>query len=299
MTNIVYTTTLTKPAPRVALANALADLITFIPLKEVVDQTIVETGGPRPEDEGRALCFRLTDTGLDLFDHGTVGPPPAFQHWPDGVDEPTGWGTYPIETEAADRPSFWVFIPAFGPDQTPIDRDAAEARLASNVGARNIVGRAKHYMPAPPATGRSQWGYFWRLNTEGELLFMRGYTHLFDFYVQIDPPWDHHGNPIDRLAFSDRPVPIPRNRPVPFPWGAGGVDAGDWDEVKPTDLVGIDLPPSIHALLTRETPTLISELVGHRLRVIRPGDVVTMDYRPDRFNIVVTASGVIIRTGFY
>jgi hypothetical protein len=63
-----------------------------------------------------------------------------------------------------------------------------------------------------------------------------------------------------------RPFPIPRPFPTPFP---------------------------NHAHL------LISELPGHVCRVIRPGDMVTLDLRPDRFNITLDANGVVTSTGFF
>lgn len=46
-------------------------------------------------------------------------------------------------------------------------------------------------------------------------------------------------------------------------------------------------------------PTTIAGLVGRSLRVIHPGDAVTMDYRPDRVNVFVTAQNIITRVGFF
>lgn len=68
---------------------------------------------------------------------------------------------------------------------------------------------------------------------------------------------------------------------VPYPW---------FEKVKTLMKgEGVDfLPPDI-----KSTPVLIRELVGHPLRVFKPGDVGTMDYVPKRVNIKVDASGFI------
>lgn len=99
MANVVYTTTLTKPGNEVALANALYELLVCVPLDEVLEQA-VEQSGPRPSDSGRALCFRLTDKGLSLYRHGFVPPPQNFREWPKDKPEPD-FSRYPI-----DRPNF-------------------------------------------------------------------------------------------------------------------------------------------------------------------------------------------------
>ncbi|MDO9503644.1 I78 family peptidase inhibitor [Falsiroseomonas sp.] len=45
----------------------------------------------------------------------------------------------------------------------------------------------------------------------------------------------------------------------------------------------------------KEGPTQISEMIGKPCRVIRPGDAVTRDYRPERVNIFVDAGNRIER----
>lgn len=87
MSNIVYATTFTKPAPEMALSNALASMIIFVFREDVKDQSFEQTG-PWSDDEGRALCFRLTTAGIGIFRNGVVGPPTGWREWPSEVPEP-------------------------------------------------------------------------------------------------------------------------------------------------------------------------------------------------------------------
>lgn len=50
--------------------------------------------------------------------------------------------------------------------------------------------------------------------------------------------------------------------------------------------------------LTAFNPQSVQDLVGHPLRVYQTGDAITMDWRPDRCNIEVGASRVIIKVWF-
>jgi hypothetical protein len=94
MSKIIYTTTLTKPAPEIALANALAELLTIVPRKEVTAQAF-SYQPPDPADEGRALSFKLTEAGYDLFKHGVVSPTKGWKDWPSHVPE-ADFSQYPL-----------------------------------------------------------------------------------------------------------------------------------------------------------------------------------------------------------
>jgi hypothetical protein len=59
------------------------------------------------------------------------------------------------------------------------------------------------------------------------------------------------------------------------------------------------LPSPFPTPFPNHAHVLISELPGHVCRVIRPGDMVTLDLRPDRFNITLDANGVVTSTGFF
>lgn len=94
MTGIVYTTTLTKPMPEIALANALNELTAVVPRREVVAQAFSEQA-PESGDEGRALSFKLTDEGYEIFKTGIVGSPKGWKDWPASAPEPD-FSRYPL-----------------------------------------------------------------------------------------------------------------------------------------------------------------------------------------------------------
>ena len=48
----------------------------------------------------------------------------------------------------------------------------------------------------------------------------------------------------------------------------------------------------------RGTPKSVRSLIGHKCRVYKTGDVLTMDFWPDRVNIEVNASGIIVDIWF-
>lgn len=50
--------------------------------------------------------------------------------------------------------------------------------------------------------------------------------------------------------------------------------------------------------LTGETPQDVQGLVGHPLRAYTTGDMLTLDWRPDRCNIETNALGVIVKVWF-
>ena len=95
MSKIVYTTTNTKPAVEMMLANALADLVPRVGLKNVESQAHTLW---RPQDAVGSfiLCFKLTDEGENLLFTGIAGPG-DFKKWPaDGAPE-LDWAQYPID----------------------------------------------------------------------------------------------------------------------------------------------------------------------------------------------------------
>jgi hypothetical protein len=101
MSNIVYMTTNVKPSDEIVLAIGYHQLVAAVPKEEVVAQAY-RAGAPREGDMWRCAAFRLTDTGINIFRHGIVGPPRGFQEWPEGLEEPD-WDRYPIRSELALR----------------------------------------------------------------------------------------------------------------------------------------------------------------------------------------------------
>ena len=81
------------------------------------------------------------------------------------------------------------------------------------------------------------------------------------------------------------PEPLPAFLPRPFP---------------PLEPFPLPFPrPGPIPTFPRHPHVAISELPGHMCRVIRPGDMVTLDLRFERFNISLDANGVITNVGFY
>ncbi len=52
------------------------------------------------------------------------------------------------------------------------------------------------------------------------------------------------------------------------------------------------------AEMANRNPTDIQNLVGHTVRVYETGAPITMDWRPDRFNVVTNKNGIIVRVWF-
>lgn len=52
------------------------------------------------------------------------------------------------------------------------------------------------------------------------------------------------------------------------------------------------------ASLVANTPTAIADLVGHPLRTYKTGDMITKDWRPERFNIELDESRNIVKVWF-
>lgn len=98
---------------------------------------------------------------------------------------------------------------------------------------------------------------------------------------------------------SEAPAPPPTSQPAP-PSGSPEPKpgAGDPPLVKPEeDACGAGkLTDYLNRLPTTDVDASIRQTVGHdRIRTIKPGDAVTMDFRPDRLNIEIGEDGRIKR----
>lgn len=63
----------------------------------------------------------------------------------------------------------------------------------------------------------------------------------------------------------------------------------------PPDMTATCGAEGLQGLVGQQESVLATMRFGQPVRIIRPGMAVTMDYRPDRLNIEVDASGRIIR----
>jgi hypothetical protein len=101
-------------------------------------------------------------------------------------------------------------------------------------------------------------------------------------------------------------------------WNGGSGSSPDTDPARGIEAKGPDVPLSLaltpqagstastpaHLAMTQrlsiaDKPGTIKEMIGHRLRVIGPGDAVTMDYMPSRVNMIIDENHVIQDIGFY
>lgn len=96
-------------------------------------------------------------------------------------------------------------------------------------------------------------------------------------------------------------VPLPSEQPAP---PAPGPNAGATESPAPptstrpspeppaSDCGADKLKPYLNQLPTTDTVDKIRAAVGHeRIRTIKPGDVVTLDFRPNRLNIEIGEDG--------
>lgn len=94
------------------------------------------------------------------------------------------------------------------------------------------------------------------------------------------------------------PAPMPTTQPAP-PSDAAKADPGAISPLPPpaADACGAGkLADYLGQLPTTETIARIQTLAGHgRIRVIKPGDAVTMDFREDRLNVEIGEDGRIKR----
>lgn len=95
-------------------------------------------------------------------------------------------------------------------------------------------------------------------------------------------------------AASDAPIPAPTTQPAPPSDSAKPEPGVTRPSPEPAaDECGADkLGSYVNQLPTSDAMAKIRAAVGHdRIRTIRPGDVVTMDLRPDRLNIEIGPDG--------
>jgi hypothetical protein len=82
------------------------------------------------------------------------------------------------------------------------------------------------------------------------------------------------------------PIPGPE---TPFPFA-------NVENLTPEQKDGLE---GLLGALRRPIPSLVSQLVGWRLRVIHPGDLISMDFLSNRVNINVDADGVITSISYH
>jgi hypothetical protein len=79
-----------------------------------------------------------------------------------------------------------------------------------------------------------------------------------------------------------------------FP-GTGGFQRVDEGPAESAENVNLG---RIIGSLTASNPQTVQELVGHPLRMYKTGDMLTLDWRPNRCNIEVNESRVIVKVWF-
>jgi len=77
--------------------------------------------------------------------------------------------------------------------------------------------------------------------------------------------------------------------------GTGGFQRIDEGPAETPDEINLG---RIIGSLTASNPQTVQELVGHPLRVYKTGDMLTLDWRPNRCNIEVNDSRVIVKVWF-
>ena len=105
--------------------------------------------------------------------------------------------------------------------------------------------------------------------------------------------------PVSSPKASEAPAPPPTSQPAP-PSGSPEPKPGASQPpaVPPEDDAcgAAKLTDYLNRLPTDDVTTGIAQTVGHdRIRTIKPGDAVTMDFRPDRLNVEIGEDGRIQR----
>lgn len=77
--------------------------------------------------------------------------------------------------------------------------------------------------------------------------------------------------------------------------GAGGFQRVDEGPAESPEKLNLG---RIIGSLTASNPQTVQELVGHPLRVYKSGDMLALDWHPNRCNIEVNESGVIVKVWF-
>jgi Peptidase inhibitor I78 family len=156
--------------------------------------------------------------------------------------------------------------------------EAAKADLVMRIGDKNVIGPGeKRTLPGMRSalcglpTGRVN---AFEITAEGSDILFHGIIGAGGWLLWR-PDWETAaGGP-----------------EVPFPW-----------TLTPAAGAVATIPPHVamaNSLSIADKPSTIKELIGHPLRVIRPGDAVTFDYMPGRVNIVVDDHNIIQDIGFY
>lgn len=198
----------------------------------------------------------------------------------------------------------WVFkadgaIQCTGVPATPLDE--ARAELARIVGADAIERACTFARPTIAMCGAPGGGFnACRLTDAGFALLMDGIVGRDGWaaWPFAEPPCEGAGDVVRFAGLAGPEVPFPMSigARTLLPAASAGGDPGPMPQ-------GDASPAQIAAAVQRLTdaatlPVAIRELLGWELRVIRPGDMITLDFRTHRVNVSVDADDRITAIGF-
>lgn len=180
--------------------------------------------------------------------------------------------------------------------------ETARADLAKAVGDDKILSQEKRQKPgvvssvcgAPTGAVNA-----YELSDEGYQLWLTGFAGRLGFEIWIWGGAKSGGGPNNYFAAGPE-VPFPMKEPgIPFPMKALAEDL----VATPSSGSALDLE-KLRALIAEvgspsSRPHLLSEVVGHPIRVIAPGDAPTLDLRWDRINFYVDGDGKVTRIAFH
>lgn len=149
---------------------------------------------------------------------------------------------------------------------TEIELAKMEEQLAKIVGEKNILDRTKGQLPGffgAWCGGPNGHVNLYELTPEGYKLLEGGFVGPLGFQLWIYGPVRGHDGITRDFAGPETPFPL-STHDIGFQVGA-----------------------------TPFNPVLVRELLGHDLRVIRPGDDITLDLRFGRVNIFVDEKNTI------
>jgi hypothetical protein len=181
-------------------------------------------------------------------------------------------------------------IPA---SETEISLADMRSELEALIGARNVLAEEKRGPVGPvldrcgiPTGNRNAY----KITPEGLSLLFSGVAGPSGF--EVDPDTRIVINPSDPVS----PWPLERAGDDPVPWPMKKGKEGDdfvpwpWVVLHQKDAEAAERAFSnVLAALTQvgSAPTQISELIGRKCRVYNEGDMYTLDYLPQRVNIVL------------